>query len=154
MLLNLFCFLFSSFFIMQCYCYVFPGGFECAWRECGHDTFPGFPEVMRHINFHAFHVKIKSQGMILILKNNLRGCMLDSASRNMIPELPDRLVCGWVHCQVSHTTTYTTTTVSTHSTLTLTFWKCGLMFQYLHMFLIKYPQLDLGYEMKVVMCWA
>ena len=80
-----------------------PPGFVCHWRECGLDALGEFVELVRHVYFHAFHVKIKSIGMSLILKNQLRGCLLESVSRNMIPELPDQLQCGWVSCEVSNT---------------------------------------------------
>ena len=76
-------------------------GFACHWRECGLDALSDFVELVRHVYFHAFHVRIKSVGMSLILKNKLRGCQIDSVSRNMIPELPDKLHCSWVGCDVS-----------------------------------------------------
>jgi hypothetical protein len=76
--------------------------FECQWQGCGHDdSFASFSELARHVYFHAFHAKLKSIGEVLVIKNSLSSCQLDSSSRNMIPDLPDHLQCVWAGCQVS-----------------------------------------------------
>ena len=58
-----------------------------------------FVELVRHVYFHAFHAKIKNIGEHII-KVRDQQCLLDRMSRNMIPELPDRLQCAWSDCQV------------------------------------------------------
>ncbi|KAJ8316430.1 hypothetical protein KUTeg_006444, partial [Tegillarca granosa] len=52
----------------------------------------------RHSYFHCFHIKIKNIGQLLIEKTKNQGCLLDTQSRNLIPELPERLQCGWKQC--------------------------------------------------------
>lgn len=59
-----------------------------------------FGEFVRHIFFHAFHVKIKCAGDELIKKRNLKSCELGLTSRSVIPDLPDELRCLWTDCEV------------------------------------------------------
>ncbi|KAL5020417.1 hypothetical protein ScPMuIL_003309 [Solemya velum] len=73
--------------------------FVCHWRECGSQVVGSYLDFLRHAYFHVFHVKIKSIGSYLINKTGTRGCLLDNSSRNLIPELPERLLCGWKHCE-------------------------------------------------------
>ena len=76
------------------------GTYRCEWKECCFDIFPDFQGFIRHVYFHTFHTKIKSIGSIIIKKDKLNPCMLDSSSRNMIPDLPERFHCGWEGCKV------------------------------------------------------
>ncbi|XP_013378915.1 histone H4 transcription factor isoform X2 [Lingula anatina] len=73
---------------------------KCKWRECGYLAERDHFDYLRHTYFHCFHVKIKCFGMTMLLQSESKqGCMLDSATRNMIPELPERLQCGWKECE-------------------------------------------------------
>ena len=74
---------------------------ECFWRDCGFEqNFQTFIELQRHVYFHAFHTRLKSIGASLSAKNDLPACQFDSANRNNLPELPDRLRCCWHGCDV------------------------------------------------------
>lgn len=63
-------------------------------KVTGHVT-----DFVRHVYFHSFHVKIKELGSQLVENLHLKGCQLDGQSHNLIPELPERLQCGWQHCE-------------------------------------------------------
>ncbi|KAL3885799.1 hypothetical protein ACJMK2_025837 [Sinanodonta woodiana] len=71
----------------------------CEWRECGSAVEGQGSGYQRHVYFHAFHVKIKCIGRLLIEKTNGNGCQLDAQGRNLVPELPERLQCGWHLCE-------------------------------------------------------
>ena len=73
----------------------------CQWRECGQEVEGEMAGYLRHVYFHAFHVKIKCIGALLIQKSAIEMCGLDPQSRNLIPELPEQLQCRWQNCAVS-----------------------------------------------------
>ncbi|XP_063439837.1 histone H4 transcription factor-like [Mytilus trossulus] len=75
------------------------GEFPCEWRECNTMVQGRRTDFLRHAYFHCFHVKIKNIGEQMIRKMGLRGCLLENQSRNLIPELPERLQCGWNMCE-------------------------------------------------------
>lgn len=83
----------------QCKLELEDGEFHCQWRECNTVVRGRRTDFLRHAYFHCFHVKIKNIGDQMIKKMDLRGCMLDNQSRNLIPELPERLQCGWNMCE-------------------------------------------------------
>ena len=39
--------------------------FGCLWSECGFES-PSSEEMVRHINFHSFHTKIKCHGYNMV----------------------------------------------------------------------------------------
>uniref|UniRef100_A0A2L2YFX7 Histone H4 transcription factor n=1 Tax=Parasteatoda tepidariorum TaxID=114398 RepID=A0A2L2YFX7_PARTP len=75
------------------------GDLHCHWKDCEGFT-ESLPELRRHIYFHAFHTKIKYHGFNLQLQKKLPNCSASIHSRNIVPELPDPLICGWVDCLV------------------------------------------------------
>lgn len=75
-------------------------GSHCHWRECSSDIDGEASCYLRHVYFHLFHVKIKSVGSLLLQKTGRQPCLYDTQSRNMIPELPECLQCGWQDCHV------------------------------------------------------
>ncbi|OWF44797.1 histone H4 transcription factor-like [Mizuhopecten yessoensis] len=74
-------------------------GHQCCWRECGTEVQGENYDFYRHVYFHSFHVKIKCIGSLLINKLGMDNCLLDTHTRNLIPELPERLQCGWHMCE-------------------------------------------------------
>ena len=72
----------------------------CQWRECSAEVEGQKAGYLRHVYFHAFHVKIKCIGALLIQKSGSDNCILDSQSRNLIPELPEQLQCRYEDCGV------------------------------------------------------
>ncbi|CAH1793121.1 unnamed protein product [Owenia fusiformis] len=76
---------------------------KCQWQGCGFETHiptSAVADMNRHFFFHCFHTKLKCLGMLMVLQKNLQGCLLDPQSRNMIPELPEELQCGWRNCGI------------------------------------------------------
>ncbi|XP_033729153.1 histone H4 transcription factor-like [Pecten maximus] len=74
-------------------------GYQCSWRACGTEVQGENYDFYRHVYFHCFHVKIKCIGSLLINKLGMDKCLLDTHTRNLIPELPERLQCGWFNCE-------------------------------------------------------
>ncbi|XP_046550772.1 histone H4 transcription factor-like [Haliotis rubra] len=73
-------------------------GFSCGWRDCGTQILGDKHDFNRHVYFHAFHVKLKCVGAVVIKKTRYPVCTIDGQSRNWIPELPESLQCGWTAC--------------------------------------------------------
>lgn len=73
--------------------------YSCLWRDCEMKVTGHVTDFVRHVYFHSFHVKIKELGSQLVENLRLKGCQLDGQSHNLIPELPERLQCGWQHCE-------------------------------------------------------
>jgi len=74
--------------------------FGCLWTECGFET-PSSEEMVRHINFHAFHTKIKCHGLNMLTHHGLAACSLDPGQRNITPEVTDPWLCQWVGCEMA-----------------------------------------------------
>ena len=72
--------------------------FGCLWLGCGFESISS-QEMVRHINFHAFHTKIKCHGQNMLEINNQKPCLLDPAQRNVLPDLADQLRCQWADCE-------------------------------------------------------
>ncbi|XP_062596900.1 histone H4 transcription factor-like [Saccostrea cucullata] len=73
--------------------------YRCLWRDCEMTITGHVTDFVRHVYFHSFHVKIKCLGSQMVQTLKLQGCQLDEQSRNLIPELPERLQCGWKGCE-------------------------------------------------------
>ena len=69
----------------------------CLWDSCGFDS-NNWDVVMRHINYHSYHTKIKSIGTCIMKRSKLPNCTLDYAGRNLLPVLPAGLNCEWDDC--------------------------------------------------------
>lgn len=72
---------------------------HCHWKDCEGFT-ENLSELRRHILLHAFHTKIKCHGRNLQIQKNMPDCNLSIHSRNIIPELPEPLICAWDGCEV------------------------------------------------------
>ncbi|XP_045207543.2 histone H4 transcription factor-like [Mercenaria mercenaria] len=73
---------------------------HCYWRECNGDVDGETSDYLRHVYFHTFHVKIKCIGALLLERTGRQPCLYDSRNRNLIPDLPECLECGWDQCHV------------------------------------------------------
>ena len=60
--------------------------FACLWQSCGFETINSH-EMVRHINFHSFHTKIKCHGQNMLQVNQVLPCRLDPDKRNVLPDL-------------------------------------------------------------------
>lgn len=74
-----------------------PGDLHCHWKDCEGFT-DNLSELRRHILLHAFHSKIKCYGANLQARKNIPNCLSSIQSRNIIPELPEPLICCWEEC--------------------------------------------------------
>lgn len=74
-----------------------PEAFCCVWCDCVFEA-TSFDELFRHVLFHAYHVKVKCVGTIILRRAGLE-CKLDTTGRNLLPELPDKFLCSWKDCQ-------------------------------------------------------
>lgn len=70
---------------------------DCCWYDCGFMA-NNLAGLRLHVNFHAFHAKIKCFGGNLLIRQKLPKCTLSGTGRNLIPELPESLVCCWNEC--------------------------------------------------------
>jgi len=75
--------------------------FGCLWAECGFEC-PASAEMVRHINFHSFHTKIKCHGLNMLTSHGLQPCLLDPSQRNIVPDLSDPFECEWVGCELAN----------------------------------------------------
>ena len=74
--------------------------FACLWNQCGFETINS-RHMVRHINFHAFHTKVKCHGRNMLLINNMLPCKLDSTQRNILPDLSEPFRCDWKDCHMA-----------------------------------------------------
>lgn len=78
--------------------FVYLGVFYCClWDSCGFDS-DDLNVVVRHINYHSYHTKIKAIGSSMMKQSNLPLCTLDYAGRNLLPVLPLESNCEWFEC--------------------------------------------------------
>lgn len=73
--------------------------FGCLWDGCGFETVNS-SEMVRHLNFHAFHTNIKSIGDSILKETNIDPCQLSDEERNVLPQLPEcDFQCQWSDCE-------------------------------------------------------
>ncbi|KAL0270520.1 UNVERIFIED_CONTAM: hypothetical protein PYX00_007906 [Menopon gallinae] len=70
----------------------------CLWESCGFDS-TNRNVVVRHVNYHSYHTKIKAIGTRIMKTSKLPNCTLDYAGRNLLPVLPE-LNCEWEDCHL------------------------------------------------------
>ena len=92
--------------------------FRCLWHGCNFETinssemvrafliltscFTFFHCQVRHINYHAFHTKVKCHGRNMLMINNMKPCKMDSAQRNILPDMSEPFKCEWRDCHMAH----------------------------------------------------
>ncbi|XP_014357800.2 histone H4 transcription factor [Papilio machaon] len=69
----------------------------CLWDTCGHKTVD-LSEMVRHINYHAYHAKLLAIGLNGRATLNLAECKKDSSKRNQLPSNISEHCCLWVGC--------------------------------------------------------
>lgn len=77
---------------------VFLVEYVCLWDVCGHKT-SEFNEMVRHINYHAYHARLMAIGFNGRATLNLVRCKKDSSKRNQLPPLMSEHTCMWVGCE-------------------------------------------------------
>ncbi|RZF45686.1 hypothetical protein LSTR_LSTR013265 [Laodelphax striatellus] len=70
---------------------------QCLWRECGFET-TDKTEAEVHVNFHAYHTKLKSIGSNVRARTEMPECMYGKSNVNVLPEPLEPLVCLWEDC--------------------------------------------------------
>lgn len=72
--------------------------FGCLWQGCGFETTDS-GEIIRHLNFHSFHTKIKSNASLILEETKINRCTLSRNQRNVLPQLPEcDFLCQWDGC--------------------------------------------------------
>jgi len=72
--------------------------FGCLWQGCGFET-TNSGEIIRHLNFHSFHTKIKSHASSILEETKINHCTLPRNQRNVLPQLPEcDFQCYWEGC--------------------------------------------------------
>ncbi|KAJ4448928.1 hypothetical protein ANN_00320 [Periplaneta americana] len=70
----------------------------CLWQYCGFES-ADTKEIVRHVNFHSYHTKIKCIGSNMLARSKIPACTFDPDGRNLAPELPDMFACCWADCE-------------------------------------------------------
>ncbi|XP_049702200.2 histone H4 transcription factor [Helicoverpa armigera] len=68
--------------------------YVCLWDVCGHKS-TDFKEMVRHMNYHAYHSKLLAIGFNGRATLNLARCKKDSSKRNVLPVQPTDYACMW-----------------------------------------------------------
>jgi hypothetical protein len=72
--------------------------FGCLWQGCGYET-NNSGDMVRHLNFHSFHTKIKSHGSSVLRETGVQPCQIPEDQRNVLPQLPEcDFQCQWDGC--------------------------------------------------------
>ncbi|XP_049871407.1 histone H4 transcription factor [Pectinophora gossypiella] len=71
--------------------------YVCLWDVCGHKT-SDFKEMIRHINYHAYHARLLAIGFNGRATLKLARCKKDSSKRNQLPPLKCDHCCMWTGC--------------------------------------------------------
>ncbi|XP_038222049.1 histone H4 transcription factor [Zerene cesonia] len=71
--------------------------YVCLWDVCGHKTIDKY-EIVRHINYHAYHAKLLAIGFNARATLKLERCKKDSTKRNVLPPLKGDHCCMWYEC--------------------------------------------------------
>lgn len=58
-------------------------------------------ELLRHLDYHAYHTRLKTFGLGLQDLIAIPNCHGDSKFRNQIPEIPNDYFCYWKGCSKS-----------------------------------------------------
>ncbi|KAH9637840.1 hypothetical protein HF086_005498, partial [Spodoptera exigua] len=74
----------------------------CLWDVCGH-TASDFNEMIRHMNYHAYHGKLLAIGFNGRTTLKLERCKKDSSKRNQIPAQISDYTCMWIKCDMKFT---------------------------------------------------
>ncbi|XP_025425681.1 histone H4 transcription factor-like isoform X2 [Sipha flava] len=71
--------------------------FTCLWNSC---TFQSHCEVKSttHVNFHAYHTRLKCIGLAVLTLCEIPGCKLNGEGTNILPDLPNEFECNWENC--------------------------------------------------------
>ncbi|XP_045513711.1 histone H4 transcription factor [Pieris brassicae] len=71
--------------------------YHCLWDVCGHKS-TDRDQIIRHINYHAYHAKLLAIGLNARATLKLERCKKDSTKRNQLPPLLGDHCCMWYGC--------------------------------------------------------
>ena len=69
----------------------------CLWEDCGFVT-SDKGHILRHINYHPYHEKLKYNARTHLEEKAMQGCQSNTHKRNQIP-LSTPLICLWADCK-------------------------------------------------------
>lgn len=70
--------------------------YVCQWSGCLYESNDP-DEISRHVNYHAYHTKLKCIGSNIRTRIKLPKCCRDSEWKNVV-DLPAPLLCRWEEC--------------------------------------------------------
>lgn len=76
---------------------------KCQWNLCKFAT-EDRQELLRHLDYHAYHTRLKTFGWGLADTITIPNCHNDSKFRNDIPPIPNDYFCYWGRCSFSSST--------------------------------------------------
>jgi hypothetical protein len=74
--------------------------YACQWDLCKYKA-NDVAEITRHINYHAYHTKLKTYGASLREIVKIPICKIDSRKRNEIQVQPNSYPCAWDDCTLT-----------------------------------------------------
>uniref|UniRef100_A0A8C9T7U9 Zgc:112083 n=1 Tax=Scleropages formosus TaxID=113540 RepID=A0A8C9T7U9_SCLFO len=87
------------FEVLLLYYASFTDDYACLWEGCEFLAMGSPSELVVHAHFHIFHAKLKFIGAQLLQSHpELPSCTQDLHGNNLIPELSEKLLCQWEHC--------------------------------------------------------
>lgn len=75
---------------------------QCLWNLCKFET-EDRDDLLRHLDYHAYHTRLKTFGLGLVNILSVPNCHADSRFRNVIPLIPNDYFCYWNNCSSSYT---------------------------------------------------
>lgn len=78
---------------------------KCQWNLCKFKSVDR-KEFLRHLDYHAYHTRLKTFGLGLTNIINIPHCQNDSRFRNNIPSIPNDYVCCWSGCAEAYSKFY------------------------------------------------
>ena len=73
---------------------------KCQWDLCKFET-EDRTDFLRHLDFHAYHTRLKTFGLGLLRIITVPNCQTDSKFRNVIPDIDQDYFCYWNGCSQS-----------------------------------------------------
>ncbi|XP_058791060.1 histone H4 transcription factor-like [Phymastichus coffea] len=78
--------------------------YVCLWSGCDYNSGVSI-DIMRHVNYHAFHSKLKSIGVNVRNRMKLPKCQRDKDWKNILESLPEH-DCSWEGCETDSFSNY------------------------------------------------
>lgn len=88
----------SDIFSNDIFCILEEPQSKCLWNLCTFESSDASC-LSRHVDFHAYHTRLKNFGLGLGDVITIPNCLADSKFRNVIPDIPEDYLCDWNGCK-------------------------------------------------------